>query len=183
MQVWFCSELSLFFGCQLILVEFGLRTCKHMYRKCCFVSMVYVISSVTVEVVRAVLVVVSIAVVSGKHKTLLDGFFLLQNEHLEHPGTFVLMLHWLRKHDFSELSVEYPLQFMSWSHSDLHIFSLPLNVLYGYKTVEDKMGELYPTAWTKKAEMYTFIIWDRIWSNQNMIPQVHVFLIRRLPKL
>lgn len=152
-------------------------------QKVLFVSMVYVISSVTVEVVRAVLVVVYIAVVSGKHKTLLDGFFLLQNEHLEHPGTFILMLHWLRKHDFSELSVEYPLQFMSWSHSDLHIFSLPLNVLYGYKTVEDKMGELYPTAWTKKAEMYTFIIWDRIWSDQNMIPQVHVFLIRRLPKL
>lgn len=145
-------------------------------QKVLFVSMVYVISSITVEVVRAVLVVVSIAVVSGKHKTLLDGFFLLQNEHLEHPGTFILMLHWLRKHDFSELSVEYPLQFMSWSHSDLHIFSLPLNVLYGYKTVEDKMGELYPTAWTKKAEMYTFIIWDRIWSDQNMIPQVHVFL-------
>lgn len=152
-------------------------------QKVLFVSMVYVISSVTVEVVRAVLVVVSIAVVSGKHKTLLDGFFLLQNEHLEHPGTFISMLHWLRKHDFSELSVEYPLQFMSWSHSDLHIFSLPLNVLYGYKTVEDKMGELYPTAWTKKSEMYTFIIWDRIWSDQNMIPQVHVFFIRRLPKL
>lgn len=37
------------------------------------------------------------------------------------------------------------------------------------------MGELYPTAWTKKAEMYTFIIWDRIWSDQNMIPQVYVF--------
>lgn len=39
------------------------------------------------------------------------------------------------------------------------------------------MGELYPTAWTKKAEMYTFIIWDRIWSDQNMIPQVHVFFL------
>lgn len=144
-------------------------------QKVLFVSMVYVISSVTVEVVRAVLVVISIVVVSGKHKTVLDGLFLLQNEHVEHPGTFILMLHWLRKHEFSELSVEYPLQFMSWSHSDLHIFSSPLSVLYGYKAVEDKMGELYPTAWTKKAEMYTFIIWDRIWSDQNMIPQVHVF--------
>lgn len=144
-------------------------------QKVLFVSMVYVISSVTVEVVRAVLVVISIVVVSGKHKTLLDGFFLLQNEHLEHPGTFILMLHWLRKHEFSELSVEYPLQYMSWSHSDLHILSSPLSVLYGYKAVEDKMGELYPTAWTKKAEMYTFIIWDRIWSDQSMIPQVHVF--------
>lgn len=144
-------------------------------QKVLFVSMVYVISSVTVEVVRAVLVVISIVVVSGKHKTLLDGLFLLQNEHVEHPGTFILMLHWLRKHEFSELSVEYPLQYMSWSHSDLHILSSPLSVLYGYKAVEDKMGELYPTAWTKKAEMYTFIIWDRIWSDQNMIPQVHVF--------
>lgn len=144
-------------------------------QKVLFVSMVYVISSVTVEVVRAVLVVISIVVVSGKHKTLLDGFFLLQNEHLEHPGTFILMLHWLRKHEFSELSVEYPLQYMSWSHSDLHILSSLLSVLYGYKAVEEKMGELYPTAWTKKAEMYTFIIWNRIWSDQNMIPQVHVF--------
>lgn len=127
-------------------------------QKVLFVSMVYVISSVTVEVVRAILVVISIVVVSGKHKTLLDGFFLLQNEHVEHPGTFILMLHWLRKHEFSELSVEYPLQFMSWSHSDLHIFSSPLSVLYGYKAVEDKMGELYPTASTIKPEMYSFII-------------------------
>lgn len=159
MQVWFCSELSLFFGCQLILVEFGLRTCKHMYRKCCLYQWcIHVISSVTVEVVRAVFVVISIVVVSGKHKTLLDGFFLLQNEHVEHPGTFILMLHWLRKHEFSELSVEYPLQYMSWSHSDLHILSSPLSVLYGYKAVEDKMGELYPTASTIKAEMYSFII-------------------------
>lgn len=47
---------------------------------------------------------------------------------------------------------------MFWLYLDLYIFLLLFNVLYGYKIVEDKMGELDFMVWMKKVEMYIFII-------------------------
>lgn len=47
---------------------------------------------------------------------------------------------------------------MFWLYLDLYILLLLFSVLYGYKVVEDKMGELYFMVLMIKVEMYLFII-------------------------
>lgn len=136
------------------------------------------VAVVTGEIVTVILVVKSIVVVSGEHNTLLNGPFLLEKKQVEQPGTFMKLLHRLRKHELFELSVEYPLQYMSWSHSDLQNFSSPPNVLYGYKASEYTTWALYPMASMKKAEIYTIIFLKRKRSGQISSHKFRLILIR-----